>query len=167
MNFVLGVAAKTPLWAWLLLSYLVWQGIKAMQPRTTTIWQALIVPAIFIIWGLSRIVLSRQQTFWLVVAWAAAALVLFSVRVLTRQSFEIDRARGLILRQGSVIPLVRNLVVFFLQYAVAVLASMHADDHAIGALIGRAISGATSGYFIGSAISLLREYRRKRFSSAT
>ena len=59
-------------------------------------------------------------------------------------------------------PLIRNVSVFALQYVVAILAAMHADDHAIGAIVGRAISGATSGYFIGSAIALLREYWRRR-----
>jgi len=64
-----------------------------------------------------------------------------------------------------VFPLIRNVSVFALQYVVAILAAMHADDHAIGAIVGRAISGATSGYFIGSTIALLREYWRRRSGS--
>ena len=60
MKFALGIITHTPLWAWALLAYLVWQGIKGMQPRTTTIWRALIVPAIFIVWGLSRIGFGQQ-----------------------------------------------------------------------------------------------------------
>jgi len=62
-----------PLWAWILLAYLVWQGIKAMGPRTTTIWRALIVPAVFIVWGLSRIGLGPQGNVWPLVAWIVAA----------------------------------------------------------------------------------------------
>ena len=60
MTFALGIITHTPIWAWILLAYLVWQGIKAMQPRTTTIWRALIVPAIFIVWGLSRLGFGQQ-----------------------------------------------------------------------------------------------------------
>lgn len=55
MTFVSGIVTHTPLWAWLLLAYLVCQGIKAMQPRTTSVWRALILPVIFIVWGVSRI----------------------------------------------------------------------------------------------------------------
>ena len=33
----LGIITHTPPWAWLLLGYLVWQGIRGMQSRTTTI----------------------------------------------------------------------------------------------------------------------------------
>ena len=62
MQFAIGVITHTPIWAWLLLAYLVWQGIKAMQPRTSSIWRALIVPMIFIIWGLSRLGFGQQAS---------------------------------------------------------------------------------------------------------
>ena len=162
MQFALGIIKHTPLWAWALLAYLIWQGIKAMQPRTSTIWRALIVPAVFIVWGLSRLGFGSTLPF---VAWIAAALVLLPVGILTPRPFEVDHETGLIKRPGSVFPLIRNIVVFGLQYTVAVLAAIHADDHAIGAIIGRAVSGATSGYFIGSTIALLRAYWRKRDES--
>jgi hypothetical protein len=39
------------------------------------------------------------------------------------------------------------------------------DDHGVASIAGRAVSGAMSGYFIGSTIALLREYWRKRHES--
>jgi hypothetical protein len=162
MNFAIGIITHTPLFVWILLAYLVWQGIKAMQPRTMAIGRALIVPAVFIVWGVSRIGLGQQANVWPLVAWIAAALVLLPVGILTPRPFEVDHATGQIIRPGSVVPLIRNLVVFALQYTVAVLAAIHADDHGTAAIVGRAVSGATAGYFIGSTISLLREYWRKR-----
>jgi hypothetical protein len=167
MKFALGIVTHTPLWAWLLLAYLIWQGIKARRPRKSTIWRALIVPAVFIIWGLSRIGFSQQGNLGPLIAWIAAALALLPIGLLTPRPFEVDHATGLIIRAGSVFPLIRNVVVFALQYAVAVLAAIHLDDHGVAAMIGRAISGATSGYFIGSAIALLREYWRKRHETLT
>jgi hypothetical protein len=167
MKFALGIITHTPLWAWILLAYLIWQGLKGMQPRTTTIWRALIVPVIFILWGLSRIGLSQQVNPLSLAAWIAAALLLIPVGILTPRPFEVDHTTGLIKRPGSIFPLIRNLVVFALQYTVAVLAAIHADDYAIGAIVGRAVSGATSGYFVGSSIALLREYRRKRDENGT
>jgi hypothetical protein len=161
MKFALGIVTHTPLWAWILLAYLVWQGIKAMRPRTTTIWRALIVPAVFIVWGVSRIGLA-QGNVWPQVSWIAAALALMPVGVLTPRPFEVDHRTGQIIRPGSVFPLMRNLIVFALQYTVAVIAAIHVDDHGAAAIVGRAVSGATSGYFIGSMIALLREYWRKR-----
>ena len=82
MQFAIGIITHTPVWVWILLAYLVWQGIKGMQPRTSTLWRALIVPAIFIVWGLSRLGFGQQSAAPLV-AWIAAALVLLPVGVLT------------------------------------------------------------------------------------
>ena len=161
MQFAFGVITHTPLWAWILLAYLVWQGIKAMQPRTTTIWRALIVPAIFIVWGLSRLGFGQQAGTTPLFAWITAALVLLPVGVLTPRPFEVDHTTGQIRRPGSVFPLVRNIIVFAAQYTVAVIAAIHADDRAMAAIVGRAISGATAGYFIGSTIALLRQYWRQ------
>jgi hypothetical protein len=162
MQFALGIVTHTPLWAWALLAYLVWQGFKAMRPRTSTIWRALIVPAIFIAWGLSRIGFGQQAYGAPLIAWLAAALVLLPLGVLTPRPFEVDHATGLIVRPGSVFPLIRNLIVFGLQYTVAVISAIHVDDRATAAIVARAISGATAGYFFGSSIALQRAYWRKR-----
>jgi len=43
-----------------------------------------------------------------------------------------------------------------------VIAAIDPDGRTAAAITGRAISGATAGYFIGSTIALLREYWRKR-----
>jgi putative effector of murein hydrolase LrgA (UPF0299 family) len=69
---------------------------------------------------------------------------------------------GAIIRPGSVFALIRNLVVFFLQYAVSVISAINTGDRVVATIIGRAISGATAGFFIGSTIALLLAYRRKR-----
>jgi hypothetical protein len=52
--------------------------------------------------------------------------------------------------------------VFAAQYTVAVIAAIHADDRAMAAIVGRAVSGATAGYFIGSTIAMLRQYWKQR-----
>src|SRR6201995_2585935 len=162
MQFAIGVITHTPIWVWALLAYLVWQGIKAMQPRTSSIWRALIVPMIFIIWGLSRLGFGQRASLAPLLAWIAAALVLLPVGVLTPRPFEVDHVTGQIKRPGSIFPLIRNIVVFTAQYAVAVTAAIHSDDRATAVIIGRAISSATAGYFIGSTIALLRQYWKQR-----
>jgi hypothetical protein len=156
------ILIHTPPWVFALFAYLVWQGIKAMQPRAMPIWRALIVPVVFIVWGMSRIGFGHQDSAWPLVAWTAAALVLLPLGVLTPRPFDVDHTTGQIIRPGGAFALIRNLIVFFLQYAVAVIAAIDASDRAFAIIVGRAISGATAGYFIGSAIALLVAYRRKR-----
>jgi hypothetical protein len=62
-------------------------------------------------------------------------------------------------RPGSSTPLVCNITVFVLQYAVAVATAMKLEPHAAVAIIGHAVSGASAGYFSGFAVALLRRYR--------
>jgi len=74
------ILTQTPLWVWILLAYLIWQGMQAMQPRTTPIWRALILPVVFIVWGVSRIGFGHQASAWPLVVWIAAALTRGSQR---------------------------------------------------------------------------------------
>jgi len=165
MTFAYQILTHTPLWVWGLLAYLVWQGIKAMQPRTIPIWRALIVPVVFIVWGISHIGFGHQDNVWPLLTWNAAALVLLPVGVLTPRPFEVDHKTGEIIRPGSAFALIRNLIVFSAQYAVGVISAIDAGDRAMAIIAGRAISGATAGYFIGSTIALLLAYRRKSAES--
>ena len=162
MRFAYQILIHTPLWAFLLLAYLVWQGIKAMWPRKTTIRRSLIVPLVFIVWGLSRLMSHNQGSFGPVISWIAAALVMIPIGALTAKPFELDHATGEISRPGSPIPLIRNVTIFALQYAVAVIAAIDPDGRTVATVIGRAVSGATTGYFLGRTVALLRQYRKQR-----
>jgi hypothetical protein len=76
MQFVIGVFTHTPIWVFALFAYLVWQGINAMRPRTQPIWRLLIVPSIFILWGLSRIGFRQDAGMGPLLAWLIGALLL-------------------------------------------------------------------------------------------
>jgi hypothetical protein len=160
MQTATDILTHTPIWVFALLAYLIWQGWQSLRPRTQPLWRMLIVPLMFFLMGLSRLVLARNNGWELLLAWLVAAL-LFASLALYRGSgrLAIDRKNGLVTRPGSPMPLLRNVTVFLLQYAIAVAAAMHLDDvHITAALIGRAISGATAGYFAGRTVSLLRSY---------
>jgi hypothetical protein len=166
MRFAIGIITHTPLWAWAILAYLIWQGLQATKPRSTSIWRLMIVPAVFIVMGLSRIALRPGDGTWPLLAWLAGAVVFLPLGLLRRQTLlAVDRANMRVTRPGSKTPLIRNLVVFLLQYAVAVTSAL--DPHSGAALVGRAISGASAGYFVGWIVGLLRQYRSAPHDSAS
>jgi hypothetical protein len=167
MKFAWQTLIHTPLWVFPLFAYLVWLGIKAMRPRTVTIWRSLIVPAVFIVWGLSRLLSRQQDVMWPLLSWGTAAAGLMLVGLLTAKPIELDHATGEIKRPGSVVPLIRNVTVFALQYTVAVIAAVDPHDATTAAIVGRAISGGTTGYFLGRTIALLRQYFRQRRADLT
>ena len=162
MKFAWQILIHTPIWVFPLFAYLVWLGIKAMQPRSVTIWRSLIVPAVFIVWGLSRLLSRQQDVMWPLIAWLAAAAVLLVAGLLTARPLEIDHTTGEIKRSGSLVPLIRNVTVFALQYTVAVIAAVDPLDATTAVIAGRVISGGTTGYFLGRTIALLRQYFRQR-----
>src|SRR6266700_3424818 len=166
MKFAYQTLIHTPLWVFPLFAYLVWQGIKATRPRTTTIWRSLIVPAIFIVWGLSRVLSGYQHGVGPLLSWTGAALALAPVGLLTAKPFALDHVTGQINRPGSAMPLIRNVTIFALQYTVAVIAAVDPDGRTTATLVGRAISGATTGYFLGRTIALLRQYRMQSKADA-
>src|SRR5262245_47816524 len=121
MKFAWQILIHTPIWVFPLFAYLVWLGIKATRPRTVTIWRSLIGPAVFIVWGLSRLLSRQQDVMWPLVSWGAAAAVLLPVGLLTARPFELDHTTGEIKRPGSWVPLIRNVTAFALQHTVAAI----------------------------------------------
>ena len=154
------ILTNTPLWVFALLAYLIWQGSQSLRPRTRPIWRTLIVPLVFLLMGLSRLVTARDRGMEPLLAWLVAAL-LFALLSLSRKPklLAVDKKSGSVTRPGSAAPLARNITVFVLQYAVAVATAMKLEPHAAVAIIGHAVSGASAGYFSGFAVALLRRYR--------
>src|SRR5713101_440841 len=154
------ILTNTPLWVFALLAYLIWQGSQSLRPRTQPIWRMLIVPLVFFLMGLSRLVTARDRGIEPLLGWLVAA-VLFALLALSLRPtlLAVDRKSGTVTRPGSSTPLARNIMVFVLQYGVAVATAMKLEPHAAVAIIGHAVSGASAGYFSGFAAALLRRYR--------
>ena len=154
------ILANTPLWVFALLAYLIWQGSQSLRPRTQPIWRMLIVPLVFFLMGLSRLVTARDGGIEPLLAGLVAALLFASLAIARApRLLAVDRKSGTVTRPGSANPLARNITVFVLQYAVAVATAMKLEPHAAVAIIGHAVSGASAGYFSGRAVALMRRYR--------
>lgn len=154
------ILVNTPVWVWPLLAYLIWQGAQAMRVRTQPIWRLLSVPLVFFLMGLSRLVQAHGNGLEPPLAWLVAALLLGWLAFFHGpQLLAVDRQSRTVTRPGSVAPLIRNITVFALQYAVAAATAMKLEPHAAVTIIGHAVSGASAGYFSGWAVALLRRYR--------
>lgn len=160
MRLAFGILANTPPWVFALLAYLIWQGWQARQTRTQAIWRMLIVPLVFFVMGLTRLVSAHDHGLEPMLAWFVAA-TLFASLALFRgpRLLAVDRAKGVVTRPGSWAGLIRNITVFSLQYGVAVSTAMKLEPHLAVAIIGHAVSGASAGYFSGWATALIRRYR--------
>src|ERR1700754_1487044 len=125
MQTAFRILANTPIWVFVLLAYLVWQGLQALRTRTQAVWRMLIVPLVFFLMGLSRLVLAPDNAIAPLLAWLAA-LPLFAALGLFNgpRLLAVNRQNGMVTRRSSIGPLLRNLTVFSLQYGVAVATAM-------------------------------------------
>ena len=86
MQIAFRILAHTPVWVFVLLVYLIWQGAQALRPRTQAVWRMLIVPLVFFGMGLSRLVFARDHALG-----AAAGMVRGVGRVRGAQRFSMGR----------------------------------------------------------------------------
>src|SRR5215471_6812872 len=118
----LAILQHSPWWVYVLFAVLIWFGLRALRPRTLPIWRLMIVPAVFIGWGIaSMLTQSRTSVFliavWLVTATVGAILAWIGAR---RLEVRIDRAHRSVTLPGSVRPLVVNMLIFAAKYAIGV-----------------------------------------------
>ena len=161
MTTIAQILAHTPWWVFLLFAFLVQRGMRGFAPAETSLVQLAMLPAVFMIWGLSG--LSERYgldpgafSLWL----AALTIGAAAGAALLRGTPHVDRARGVIYRPAdfTILPLI--LVAFFSKYAMAVMA---ATSPAIAGtagfrIVGLAVSGFFAGVFVGKFTRYLRAY---------
>lgn len=159
MTFALQMLARTPAYVWVLLAYLIWHGARSMVASTQAVWRLLLTPAIFAVTSLALLAGRPDVGVTTLAAWGAGMLALLPLGIATGpRLIAVDRRTGLVTRASSVVPLVRNLLIFALQYGMAVAAAVQAPNPASLALAIYAVSGASIGYFAGWTITLRRRY---------
>ena len=79
MQVAARILANTPPWVYALLACLIWQGWQSLRSRTQPIWRMLIVPLVFFLMGLSRLLTARDNGLEPLLAWFVAALLFASL----------------------------------------------------------------------------------------
>jgi hypothetical protein len=164
----LTILQHSPWWIYPLLLLLVWFGVRGMRPRTLPIWRLAIVPLVFTGWGIVSI-LSRTTSGGLIADWLVCAAFAAGTAWLSnrRTTVAIDFLRGKVTLQGSIGPLVRNLLIFAMKYAVGVAMALLPTHRAEIAALDIGISGAMAGYFLGWLGRLTWNIRSAGYIGAT
>lgn len=156
------IVTGAPWWVFPLLALLIVLGIRATRPRAAALPRVLIVPAVFIAWGMSGLVpaLAASPDLALPAAGAAAGAALLALATGGLDGGWVDVGRAIAHLRGSWIPLLRNVAIFTAKYAIAVAVAMHPADRAQLMVWSVAISGASAGYFVGWLARLTIDSRR-------
>jgi hypothetical protein len=160
MTFVVQMLAYTPPYVFVLLAYLVWQGLLSLRTRRRMVWRMLIVPGLFTATGLLLPVLRPSGGTLPIVAWLVGMAAFVPLGLVTGpRLLAVDRQSGWVTLAGSPVPLVRNLLIFAAQYGIAVALFRHPEAQTGLAVAGHTVSGTSVGYFIGWTIAFRRRYR--------
>jgi len=159
----LTILQNSPWWVYPLLGLLIWLGLQALRSRTLPIWRQTIVPAVFIGWGIASIFTQSKMPVFLIADWlVAAAIGVIGAWISTRQvDFRIDRAHRSVTLPGSARPLIRNILIFTVKYAIGVAMAVLPGYREELTIFNIGISGAMAGYFLGWLCRFMLVYRRE------
>ncbi|NHN85658.1 hypothetical protein GOB93_13550 [Acetobacter musti] len=153
------ILSHVPVWVWVLLVVLIRMGCLALQDREVPLRRVIMVPVIFMVWGLSGLVSLAGYQVAPYAVWASMAVVLGVIGFVTGPGrIGVDLTRGVAHRPGSVVPLIRNVGLFGVQFALGMGMAMRPDMSGMLILLRSAVSGAMAGYFAGWAAAFFRRY---------
>ena len=168
MTFVVQMLAHTPPYVFVLLAYLVWQGVLSLRTRRRAVWRMLIIPGLFITTGLLLLVLRPSSGTLPMAAWFLGLAAFVPLGLVTGpRLLAVNRGRGWATLAGSPMPLVRNLLVFAAQYGIAVAFARHPEARTSLIVAGHTVSGTSVGYFIGWTMAFRRHYRATQDAART
>ena len=163
MIFVVQMVIHTPPYVFVLLAYFILQGVLSLRTREQAIWRMLIVPSLFTGTGLLLLVVRPLGGALPILAWLIGLVAFIPLGLVTGpRLLAMDRSSGRMMRAGSPVSLVRNLLVFAAQYGIAVALFLHPEAQADLAVAAHAVSGTSVGYFIGWTVAFRRHYRAMR-----
>lgn len=137
----------------MLLAFLVYRGVKALQTRTTPLSKLAIIPLIFAGMGIAHLISAPLAGWAAVAAWVLAlgAGFIGGVFNASRTRFIVDPMALTVMSPGSVVPLVLILATFatkfWLGFELATVTNVAALANYV--VIDAAVSGAVAGMFAG------------------
>ncbi|MDR2310825.1 MAG: hypothetical protein LBE54_07555 [Brucellaceae bacterium] len=148
------ILTHTPWWVWVLLVYLVYVGVRLLSPTTVSPKGMLLMPSIFLLWGIYGIFNKLAMPWTALLIFAVALIVgllLGRILMAMQQPAMLDSETGMVQRPGSVVPIIVILLNFGCLYGLSVYAAYHPNS--LQELNFTAIYsvdlGLTSGFFWG------------------
>ena len=161
----------TPIWVWILLVFLVKRGITALSDREMRIERLFVLPMLFLIWGVYRVIHETAA------ADAALALMLAGLVVgigigwglwRSQPRLRNGRQENVIVRPGTPLTLILIVLLFIVKFALtASLAIWPWLFHSLHYnLFFGLISGILDGIFWGGTLNLFIPWYRTRQNTA-
>jgi hypothetical protein len=156
---VYDILAHTPPWVFILFAYLMWISVLRLRPSIRQLGKIFITPVIFIVWGIVGLFRYTGDFSLEATRWAIGAVLGGALGIAGGMTFTVDRPRQLVLLRGSVMPMIRIMLIFGAHYGLQVAAALHPDQRDSWLTWDTYVSGASAGYYVGWSIRFLKSYR--------
>ncbi len=161
---------QTPIWAWAILGWLVFRGIKARHPGTTTLTKMATIPVIFTVWGLYDLVTTYGVTLESASLWLLGIIAGSAVGWWIASRFDIvaDRAAGILHRPADKTLLPLLLATFAIKYSFGAAAAISPHLIAEGnfRIADLTLCGLFTGIFVGKFLRYAWVWRHPATSAA-
>jgi hypothetical protein len=154
------ILSGTPIWVFALFAFLIWTGARRLKAGVREFAKIWITPGIFIVWGLIGLFQQPGDFSDVLFHWAIGAVLGAALGLAFGIPLQADHTRRLVLLPGSVLPLLRILIIFGAHYVLRVAGAIHPDTGAAYRVWDIYVSGAAAGYFAGWSVRFLRSYQR-------
>lgn len=154
MNEVLQIIIGTPLYAWAVLGYLLFVGIKSLKTSVVYLPKLFTIPLILIVIKYKALLSEDALVFCLAIMVSSIA----SFFIYAGNKIKVIKNAGLIEVPGNYGTLIILLSFFIVKYYFGYLKSTAQDLYLQYSIIENIISGLFSGYFIGRALRYMYKY---------
>jgi hypothetical protein len=154
------ILSHTPIWVWAMLAYVATTTLRATRERTASLARLLVVPALFVVWGLSGLLTRHSLSLGLGVDWAVATAIGAALAFCVGKPvlLAVDRERRRVTLAGSWAPFIRVIALFTAKYALGVTMAVRPDLREPLSWADAAVSGFSVGYFLFWGIALYAAY---------
>ncbi|GHU44267.1 hypothetical protein FACS1894111_11260 [Clostridia bacterium] len=159
----ISIITHIPIYVWVILALLISRIIKSFKGGPVSVKKALLLPAVFIVWGLEKVVTEFSfpvQALAMYVVFAGVGTFLGYLLYSKTLKFEIRNEE--LFRLGSPVPGVVIILNFAVKFAENM--AMAIDTELLHNLTYNmfycAISGVTIGLFIGNVFNLLANQKK-------
>lgn len=156
------ILSNTPWWVYFFCFVLIVIGLKALWPRTVSLYRLLVLPSIFTIWNIVWLIDHIEKKGSLFALWIVgiAAGVFLGWRSVCHWKIGVDRKHKTILLPAAGSTLILILSAFVLRYFFVYSNEVHPERSEEFFIYESIISGIITGIFIGRSVEIYRKYRK-------
>ncbi len=162
MQILAQILSHTPPWVWGVLVLLVALGLMARRSRVMPLGRVLVMPAIFLCWGVATLGQRSGGAAALIALWAAMLLVgaVPGWRWAPSAQARPEPGSRRLMVPGSLVPLVLGLGIFVVKYVLAVALGMQLAEPMLLRSVDLGLSGLMAGFFLAGLARLLLRLRQ-------